>query len=314
MNPRLLVPLAVLAVAMNACSGGGASGASATPPLASAAPRSATGTLAVGTPASGASAALRRPAYNSGATTFANLWIDGSPAATRVACPESSSDQCTINWTSTSGQHTFTVALDNSASISGGGTVLSDNSETVTLTAGANTLPVLTLNGVAAQIEFVQQSRYAAGNPACTSQEIPGTNAGLNCYIGTYYVLDAAYQFISDTSANSAVSSFDNGGVCVQHTNPSGLFYLSSASGSSCYSLVGVPGFTDGTPFIATCVPGANGTFQALGEAQNVALNSSPQAGEVSAQQLATYALVYPNQTYAMLFFPTYTCTAGTIS
>lgn len=314
MNLRPCVLLAIAAVVMNGCSGGGSSGISPKVPLSNTPAQIATGTLNIGPPARSAAAGVRRPAYNSGATTFANLWIDGGPTATRVACPATFGNQCVINWTSTSGQHTFIAALDNSVSISGGGTVLSDNSETVTLTAGANTLPDLTLNAVAAHIELVQQFLYAAGNAACTSQEIVGTNTGLNCYIGTYYVMDAGYQFISDTSANAAVSSFDNGGVCVQQTNPNGLFYLSSANESSCYSLVGVPGFTDGTPFIATCAPGATGTFTALGEAQNVALNISPQAGEVSAQQLATYSLAYPNQTYPMLFFPTYTCTSGSIS
>lgn len=310
MNSRFFLALPIVAVLMSGCSGGG----STTLLLPNAATQSATGTLTIGTPARGVAAGVRRPAYNSSATTFANLWIDGSPTATRVGCPATFSDQCVINWTSTSGQHTFTAALDNSVSIAGGGTVLSDNSETVTLTAGANTLPDLTLNAVAAQIELVQQVLYAAGNSACTSQEIGGTNAGLNCYVGTYYVVDAGYQLISDVASNAAVSSFDNGGVCVQSANTSGLFYLSSAIGSSCYSLVGVPGFTDGTPFVATCAPGATGSFQVLGEAQNVALSSSPQGGEVSAQQLGTYSLVYPNQTYTMLFFPTYTCTSGSIS
>lgn len=315
MNPRHLVPLAMVLL-LDACSGG--AGSTSTPPLSAVSVASrqiATGTLTIGRPASGRANTARTPAYVSASTTYATLWIDDSLTGTRAACSSGASSQCTINWTSTSGPHTFTVALDDSTSISGGGNVLADNSESITLTSGQNALPNLTLNGVVAELTYASETRYAAGNPACSAFEFQDANAGLNCFIGALYVADADGNVISNTTDN-AIGSFDNGGICVGQTNLTGYFYLPTVNGDFCYSTIGDPTFTSGneTPFIATCSPGKTGTFTAHSFAYNLPPNLQPQAGEVAPEQLATYALVYPSQTYETLNFPTYTCTAGSIS
>jgi hypothetical protein len=207
------------------------------------------------------------------------------------------------------------VAVDDSTSISGGGYVLADNSENITLNPGSNTLPNLTLNGVVAQLAFESETGYAAGNAACSTFEFQDANQGLNCFIGSLYVEDADANVISNTTDN-AIGNFDNGGVCIGQTNRNGYFYLATATGAFCYSVIGDPTTTSGndTSFIATCSPGRTGTFGAYSDAYNVGLNVSPQGGEVSPQQLAGYSLIYPSQTYMTLNFPTYTCTSGTIS
>jgi hypothetical protein len=315
MDPRLVALLAITFV-INACSGGSRSSGIASMSAGTIpAVQIATGTLTIGRSASDQPNAARKTAYVSPSTRYATLWIDDSLTGTRAACSAGTSSQCTINWSSTSGTHTFTVALDDSTSVAGGGSVLADNSETVTLTSGVNTLPNLTLNGVVAELSFESETSYAAGNAACSAWEFPGANVGLNCVLGSLYVADADGNVISNTTDN-AIGNFDNGGMCVGQTNLTGYFYLPTADGEFCYSVIGDPTTTNGndTLFIATCSPGKSGTFTVRSDAYNVALNLQPQAGEVSPQQLGTYSLVYPSQNYATLNFPTYTCTSGTIS
>jgi len=114
--------------------------------------------------------------------------------------------------------------------------------------------------------------------------------------------------------------------VCISATPvggaPQGEFYFAPLTGltfDNCDAAIDNPPVTNGsnTFFIATCNANISSafTFGVVGESNGVALNIRGQPGEISAQQLATYALVYPNQTYTMLFFPTYSCTAsGTIT
>ncbi len=147
--------------------------------------KSAAGTLTIGMPHVSTAGKRRRPGYVSPSTTYVTLWIDADTTGFRQACSPVAS-QCTIDWVSTSGTHSFTLALDDGAAISGPGNVLADYAQSETLAAGVNSLPTITLNGVAAQDTYFSEVLDAANSSTCGLY-----GADVNCFIADYEVDDA---------------------------------------------------------------------------------------------------------------------------
>jgi hypothetical protein len=300
---RTLAPLIASTVVLAGCSGGGGSSTNGSTQALPNATQAATGTLTIGAAPAGTASNKRRPAYVSPSTTFATLWIDGSTTGDRQACSPGAgaggTGTCTINWVSTSGAHTFTVAVDDATSINGPGNILADYSLDEVLQTGVNSLPNITLNGVVAQTAFVSETLYPAGNSNCGSASSP------NCFYGKFDYLDA------DGNAIVAPGNFDGGGACINPSNTPGANY-------NCLPFALSPGLNE--EFGAICAPGENDTFTFVG-ASYAATNPSEAGryginyGEVSPAQQATYSLVYPNQTsYVMNNWPTYSCVDGTIA
>lgn len=294
MHLRMLPPLVGVYAVLTACSGGGTAGTPVTSMH-----HAATGTLTLNVPQTSAAADARKPTYISPSTTFVTLWIDGSETGTRVSCtPVGFTPTCTLNWVSTSGSHTFAVALDDSASVNGGGNVLAEGSAVETLVEGTNTLPTLTLNGVPAQIAFRSETLWTSfENSNC--EGTPGYTSG-GCYSGSGSVEDADGNLIESSP------HIDGGGLCLAPSDSS----VGATSSSS-------------------CITGANASFaylvyQVACQAADTGVthftlvatptNAGPY-GELSATQLATYNLTYPNQASIPLrSFPTYTCDFNDIS
>jgi hypothetical protein len=285
---RTLAPLIAIAVALSACSAGGSTAASSPAILPGSAPQIATGTLAIGRTSAGAALTTRKPAYVSSATSFATLWIDAN-AGNRVACSPGAAGTCSINWTSTSGAHTFVAEVDDSATFSGPGTVLAQFSASENLTAGSNELPNITLDGVAGWILLLSEQLFAPGSPTCLAQIAPAF--GGNCFFGTFAVVDDSGNVITPPG------NFANGGAC----------FAADPSLAEITSQCTLP-ISSSISFAQACVPGANGTFNLAASAAN------PSASLLSTAQLAAYALSYPNQSVLTVRWPAYSCTNGVIA
>jgi len=284
---RKLAPLAGACLILAACSGGGAVGTPASPIPPSTSVQNATGTLTIGVPQASTAANARKPAFVSASTTYATLWIDAGATGFRQAC--SSSATCTINWTSTSGSHTFSVEVDDSPAVAGGGTVLADASVSENLAAGFNALSPIALNGVAAQVALVAENADAAGSAPC----VP-LGTGVNCYQGQWQVLDY------DGNVIVPPGGFDNGGVCLDTTDGLEGFVAMSCT----LSPSATPSFT------LSCQSGATGTFGIVAGTYD-----GTTYGAMSGAQLGSYNLAYPNSdALAVQNWPTYDCTNGTIS
>jgi hypothetical protein len=291
---RMLAPLAGVCLMVAACSGGG-SGDTPSIPIHTGSPQqSASGTMTIRVVRGEQHGTARRATYVSSSSTFATLWIDGDASGFRSAC-SLSTEPCTISWESTYGPHTFAVALDDSSSFAGGGNVLAENSADEFLDVGTNDLPILTLNGVAAQVAFVSDTPHPAYDPAC---EVFGVN--VNCIDAQYATEDADGNLIQPPG------NFDAGGACVTPTNIA-VPYITNV----CYT--NPSGNDQGLAVL--CASGATGTFTYVAESSDAYSEQPGIFGEVSAAQLAFYSLIYPNQSaYGVSGFPTYTCSNGTIS
>jgi hypothetical protein len=293
-NLRGLAPLAGICILLAACSGGGAAGSSSTPLLPKSAQQSATGTLTIRFSHARTAGRVRKATYVSPSTTFVTLWIDGNTTGFRQACSPTAS-QCTLNWTSIAGAHTFTVAVDDGAAITGPGNILADSSQSETLEPGVNSIPTIILNGVAAQVTFISETLEAANSPTC---DIYSTS--VNCFL-----ID--YEF-DDADGNQIVppGNFDGDGACLVATDAN-LTLVST----QCYTN---PSGIDQSG-IAICTPGTTGQFALGGESSDVNSGATGPFGEVSPSQLATYSLIYPTQSvYTTTNSPTYNCSNGTIS
>lgn len=291
---RGLAPLAGICILLAACSGGGAVGSSSTPILPKSAQQSATGALTLRLSHTRTAGRVRKATYVSPSTTFATLWIDADATGFRQACSPAAS-QCTLNWTSTAGAHTFTVAVDDGTAITGPGNILADYSQSETLVAGVNSIPTITLNGVAAQVSFVSETLEAVNTSPCTIY-----STSVNCFL-------ADYEF-DDADGNQIVppGNFDGDGACVVASD--GNLALVTAV---CY---GSPSGLDQNT-VVICTPGTTGTFTMGGQSNDVNDGATGPFGEVSPAQLATYSLVYPTQSaYTMTNWPTYNCSNGIIS
>jgi hypothetical protein len=291
---RKLAPLAGVCVLLAACSGGGSSTTSPIPNRIASPQKSAAGTLTIGMPRVSTTGKRRKPDYVSPSTTFVTLWIDVNTSGFRQACSPAAS-QCTLDWTSTAGTHTFTVALDDGTAITGPGTILADYAQSETLNAGVNSIPTITLNGVAAQITFFSETFEAVNSPTC---DIYSTS--VNCFLTDYEIDDA------DGNQIVPPGNFDGDGACVVASDAN-------------LALVPVTCYTSPSGIdqsaIVICNPGTTGSFTLGGESSDVNSGATAPFGEVSPAQLATYSLAYPNQTaYTMSGWPTYTCSNGTIS
>lgn len=304
---RTLATLIASAVVLSACGGGGSSTNASTQTLPNATQQTATGTLTIGAAPGGTSSSKRRPAYVSPSTKYATLWIDSSTTGDREACSIANglaTGTCTINWVSTSGVHTFTVAVDDASSINGGGNILGDISVSETLQAGANSLSNITLNAVVAQIGFVSEAEKSSD---CEDYD-GGVNV-TNCYVGQLVFEDA------DGNDIVPPGDYDQVAACLVQNGS-----LIISQGYICYG----PGPQVGIPnpaFWIYCVPGATGTFTMGGESQDVLLGGDSGVpygtnyGEVSPGQQATYSLAYPNQAnYTMNNWPSYSCSNGTVN
>jgi len=294
---RYAASIIAIGFALSSCSGDGSSGIPTSSALATSSKQVATGTLTIGTPtAAGTSAGARKAAYVSPATTYATLWIDSSSTGIRQGCTPGGglgiSGQCTINWTSTAGTHTFVIEVDNGA-LSGPGTVLADAGVVENLTAGLNSLPYVVLNGVPAGVSLASETDLGANNPACFV-----TLANLqNCIGGGLDIIDASGQTIVN-------GNYDDLGVCLQASSTIGNLSSALYSAFSCSGPVIQSGEM---AFSVFCASSATGTFTIL--AVPVVSNASTFTGELSPAQLLEYGLYYPDQSaLAVNNFPSYTC------
>jgi hypothetical protein len=295
MFSRKFALLIAFALTLAACSGGETAGGPAASTLPNSTRQAASGTLTIGAPTAGAAANSRKAAFVSPSTTFATLWIDGNATAnTRLACTPGggTTGQCTLQWSSTSGSHTFVIAVDDSPTAAGGGNVLADISVVENLTSGVNSLANVTLNGVPAEINHISEGVFQNPQAQCQLIASPG-----NCVTGHMTIEDADANYIASPS------NLDNGGICLQPTDQS----VGVVDEADCYTAT-----TGANQYFGVwCAVGANGTFTISAAS---AQQSGP-FGAASAAQLATYSLVYPNQTaLAVLNWPTYVCSNGQIT
>jgi hypothetical protein len=302
MNARMFASVISLAVALASCSGGGAAGSPPasilpTSSLPSTSKQIATGTITIDVPkAATTSSTARKPAFVSPATTFATLFIDSSLVGTRVYCTPGTAENantgtCVINWTSTSGTHTFTVETDDGGPAGGIGQygfILGDASVSESLTAGTNTLANITLNASPSLVVYQSSDPESSSSPLCAAY---GQNT--NCIVAYYYTNDIDGDIIV------APGDYDNGGICF-----SGGGNLTSV-GPQCISTI--PGAGVGS-IIEQCVQGATGTFGVSDQAA-VPLGT----GSLSAAQISAYNLDYSNLE-TNPGFPTFSCLNGTIS
>ncbi len=305
---RTVATLIASTVVLAACGGGGSSTAASTQTLPNVAQQTATGTLTIGGAQIGTAGTKRRPAYVSPSTKWATLWIDSNTTGDREACSVANglaTGTCTINWVSTSGVHTFSVAVDDATSINGPGNILGDISVSETLQAGVNSLPNITLHSVVAQIGLLNEAESAEGSVTCNLASDPNST---NCYTG-----QIAFE---DADGNDIVypGDFDQLAACLVQNGS-----LIISQGYNCYG----PGPQEDLiyGFYVWCQAGATGTFTMGGESQDVLLGEDSgipygvNYGEVSPAQQATYSLSYPNQAdYTMNNWPSYSCSDGTIT
>jgi hypothetical protein len=280
-------PLAVLVFFLGACSGGNTAG-HALPAPAPAASQHATGILRLTAHRAVAKSATRKPAYVSPSTTYITLWI--ANVSFRVPCLPNGS--CTVAWTAQSGPQTFAAEVDD------GTTVLAEGSEDVTLAAGENDLPPITLNGVPATMVFDMTIAYPPNYDPCERYNTNG-----NCYVDYFYLADA------DGNAIEPPGDFEGGGMCITASDRT-----LTTDGQQCFSgpnLYGSfgPEYIDRS-IVAVCGPGTTGTFFFTG-----ASASSGTFGEVTAAQLSAFQLSEPNQSaFIVPGWPVYSCSNGTIA
>jgi hypothetical protein len=307
MKPHTIASIAVVAVVLGACSGGGGgispSSSNPTTTGSGASPQVATGTLMIGNPSAGRASNVRKPAYVSVSSKYATLWIDGSVTGVRSACTNTSTSTpqpiCTINWTSTSGPHTFTVEVDD-GTISGGGTVLAAGSASETLIAGLNTLSNITVNGVVVAMYLVTEA-LVTGNACATAFQAPG-----NCFKGTVQFLDGDYQIIT------LPGNYDQttiGGPILMQTATTGSANSIALALLDGFEGVLAPGSDSTVGFEIYCVDGSTGTFTLYANYANAT------TGELSQAQLNAYSLSYPTATNIPgTDFPTYACNSGVVA
>jgi len=251
----------------------------------------ARGTLMLAIPARQAAAHRRSAAYVSPSTTYVTLFIDGATTGFRQSCTPGTT--CTVSWNASTGAHVFAVEIDDSTTFSGGGTVLAEGSENVTLVAGTNPNTTITINGVPATIVGQSSQNVAAGTGVCATY---GSVA--NCIEESYAVADADQNLIVPPG------NFDDG--------PS-IIVASNAGVALAENSQVVAPLAGGSGYVASfaCKAGKTGTF---GPSVSF-VGGAAAVPEVAAAQLATYALTYPNQ--AALPFQTwssYVCANGTLA
>jgi hypothetical protein len=232
MHLRTFAPFLLIAIMLPAC-GGGSTGASAGSNGALPGnPVMATGTLTISpSQSSNAKSGSRKPAYISGSTKYATLYIGstsylGSGLSPRIACTTT----CEFTWIAPSGSQTFYVDLDD------GTNVLAEGQHTYTLIPGNNALgTTLTLNGVAAKVAFSSE-----------------TLGGGTQFSGNFSIEDFGGNAITNAGSSTA---FDNGSPTFVSSAPStGSVTISSSLTPS----------TSGTDysFTVACLTSATGTFQ----------------------------------------------------
>jgi len=291
-----LSPLLATALFAAACSGGGGGSTGSVPavpvsnPNSSVASSAAYGTLTIGSPHSGSSANVRRPKFISPSSRYATLWIDGTATGFRVPC---ATVTCTINWTSTSGPHTFYAAVDDALSATGPGYVLAEGSEGVTLQIGTNTVPAITLNGIAEQLIFESATVAPVGDAFC-SETLPAVPPPVNCMYGLLGLADIDGNLILSPGV------FENAPINLTAFGFPGAPIAALASGG---------------PFTPDAVGNDYGFAIACAAEQNGGIVPNvPEVGgypdEPSAAQLATYQLTdHPGIT--QINWPTLSCTNG---
>lgn len=290
-----LAPLLAITVMLTACSGGG----SAHNPALSTAQQGATasGTLTISlSNNAGTASRSRKPAYISPSTTQATLFIDGSTSGFRTPCTFSAGG-CTINWTSTSGTHTFSAEIDDGSA--SGGNVLAQGSESVTLAPGLNSVPNITLNGVPAQVYLLTEAICPSADSQCT------LGSTLPSYVeGTYQLLDMDGNII--TSPGQLLE----GGICLSGgTNAT----VAAVSGSN----VATPACSGASPgnaqFAIACYAGS-GSPTTGSVTMSASLADAPPLLSLSAAQIAAYGLQFPSSLTMPGWPATYQCSNGTIA
>jgi hypothetical protein len=297
MNLRALVPFISIA-ALAACLGGGSNGipgaGSNSTPQQSA--TIATGSLTIAIPqAAQASSSARKPSYISPSTKHAAVFIDGAKTAAGSATCTSPCTSLTINWTGTSGSHSFAVESDDGSPFN---YVLAEGIQTYTLVAGANgTLtPKLTLNGVAYGFIAITVVGCVTNVQAPSVPYCSGTFA------------------VTDVDGNLIVppGDFDNGPITfLPNGVGNGQFSNGQCSSPNLTSLC-IPNTSGGGyGFLVSCNTGATGTFY-------VGSSFTSGSGDVTAAELSglSPAVTYPNDTGLDegSLNPVFTCTNGVIS
>jgi hypothetical protein len=309
MNLRIFVPL-ILTAGLAACSGGGASaplGPTMTPPLQTSSSTKATGTLTFVIPSQHQASNSRRPDYVSPKTIHAALFIDGAttPAGSAgMENPPASHDQtaqsgpcsstCTINWSTTAGQHTFVLEIDgdecqvaSQTCVSQPDIIFAEGKTVAAVSPGSGNVINVTMNGVAVGAGWMADASSTA-----------------NSVTGTYAVYDADDDLITTPGV------FDNGplSLSVSGTLATGSASVETAAGGT---TLGAPDANGNDyPFSVSCSPAANGSF-------TIVTSMGSPSGDVTAAELSANGLLYPLANQASPFaltFPTYTCTNGVIA
>jgi hypothetical protein len=303
MTLHRLAALLAFNIALSACSGGGSAG-NPTTSSAQGAPASGTLTISLSNNA-GTASRLRKPAYISPSTTQATLFIDSSTSGFRTPCTATGpSPTCAINWTSTSGTHTFSVEIDD------GITVLAEGSESVNLLPGTNTVPEINLNGLPAVVALVSEALCTTPTTQCTG----GTTSGATSYIqGSFQIEDA------DGNVISTPGLLLQGGVCL---SGGGILFVDIFQGQQTF--VGAP-CSSNSPTVMTfeleclsIVTDSSGVLAGFAPSTGTVTLSADWAGTaplapLSISQLNAVSVAYPSG-LTMVGWPTYTCASGAIA
>jgi hypothetical protein len=324
LHVRISCALALLTFTLTACGGGGGAGS-----VVATTTQQVTGTLGIGTAqAVTLGNRLRKPAYVSGSTTNARLFINGgaSAANSSTTCTPASGTAgtgtaCTITWSTSlavPASYTFAVEVDD------GTTVLAEGSATEAIVAGNNTLSTLTLNGVVAKASFVTLSCVAG-----TAGVTPGT-----CN-GAVILEDADSNTIEYNGPSTTVVAgnnpttgtvFDNAPpatpVTLAASNGNGLVigtaesygagpYVLSTFAANTLSISGVTG-SSATPANAYTYEVQCKTASTSGTFGITVGGGTTPSGDVTAGELG--ALTYPASITTVATAPSYTCTNGVIS
>ncbi len=321
---RMSCALALLALTLTACGGGGGGGS-----VAATATQQVTGTLPIVTAQALTLANhLRKPAYVSGSTTNARLFINGGASAANATTTCSGAGTsgtgtfCTITWATSlavPASYTFAVETDD------GTNVLAEGEGTYAIVAGNNSLSALTLNGVVAKASFVTNSCVAG-----TAGVTPGTCTGtvtLEDFDGnTILYNNGANPTVVAGNNPTTGTVFDNAPpatpVTLTASNANGLVigtaesygtgpYTLSTFAANTLSVSGVTGTNAPNPnaytFKVQCATASTtGTFGIT-----VGGGTTP-SGDVTAGELG--ALTYPASITTVATAPSYTCTNGVIS
>jgi hypothetical protein len=270
----------VVGICLSACSKG-SSPATPIPGANPAVPVAATshGTITIGVPrAIRTNSSSRKPSYISSATTHAAVFINAaaSAAGSTTSC---SSSACTIAWSfagAVPASYSFAVEIDTGAGGSPANTVMAENEATYAIHAGSNTLPTLTLNGVAASALLTTEG--------CT---------GTSC-TGTVGLSDAAGQLITNVSTPLA-TGFDNG--------PLTFTSVATATGTVTAGGTITQPTASGTSAYTVACSASTGSFLTTITPQSVT-----GSGDVTTGELATLGLSYPSLTYPS---EAYRCSTG---